>query len=109
MLELSGLKVSLGRLDGTAETERNAVRAAVLRRLHTAPGDVTGIELRRRSVDARKKSSVHLTYTVRASLRGGAGAERALLAKLARRHDDRGVRQIVPTTPTLPARVRTSA
>ena len=109
MLELSGLKVSLDRLDGTAETERNAVRAAVLRRLHTAPGDVTGIELRRRSVDARKKSSVHLTYTVRASLRGGAGAERALLAKLARRHDDRGVRQIVPTTPTLPARVCTSA
>ncbi|WP_307740054.1 FAD-dependent protein [uncultured Parolsenella sp.] len=109
MLELSGLKVSLDRLDGTAETERNAVRAAVLRRLHAAPDDVTGIELRRRSVDARKKSSVHLTYTVRASLRGGAGAERALLAKLARRRDDHGARQIVPTTPTLPARVRTSA
>ena len=105
MIEISNLKVPLARLDGTPETERNAVRALVLRRLHVAPDDVCGIELRRRSIDARKKSAVHLTYTVRAQLRGGERAERSLLAKLARRRDDRGVRAVVDSAPTLPARV----
>ena len=105
MIEISNLKVPLARLDGTPETERNAVRALVLRRLHVAPDDVCGIELRRRSIDARKKSAVHLTYTVRAQLRGGERAERSLLAKLARRRDDRGVRVVADSAPTLPARV----
>ncbi len=105
MIEISNLNVALAKLDGTPETERNVVRGAVLRRLHVAPGDIGGVELRRRSVDARKKSAVHLTYTVRTMLRGGEGAERALLAKLARRRDTRGIRSIVPSTPMLPSRV----
>lgn len=105
MIEISNLNVALAKLDGTPETERNVVRGAVLRRLHVAPGDIGGVELRRRSVDARKKSAVHLTYTVRTMLRGGEGAERALLAKLARRRDARGIRSIIPSTPMLPSRV----
>ena len=105
MIEISNLNVALAKLDGTPETERNVVRAAILRRLHVAPGDIGGVELRRRSVDARKKSAVHLTYTVRTMLRGGEGAERVLLAKLARRRDARGIRSIVPSTPMLPSRV----
>ena len=105
VIEISNLKLSLAKLDGTAEAERRALRAAVLRRLHAAPDDVTGVELRRRSIDARKKSDVHLTCTARVTLRGGAGAERALLARLARCKDDRGIRQVVASTPTLPSRI----
>lgn len=105
MLEISNIKVPLDRLDGTPEAERRATRQATLRRLHVAPDDVTGVELRRRSVDARKKNAVHLTYTVRVSLRGGESAEQALLARLRRRRDDRGVRQVAEPAPALPARL----
>lgn len=105
MLEIANLKIALARLDGTPESERRAVRTAVLRRLHAAPDDVTGVELRRRSVDARKRDNVHLTVTARVTLRGGANAERTLLAKLARRKDDRGIQQVEGHTPLLPPRV----
>ena len=105
MIEISNLKVALAQLDGTTATERNAVRRAVLRRLHVAPDDVVGIELRRRSIDARKKSAVHLTYTIHAQMRGGSTAERTLLAKLGRRHEDRNVRVVIPSAPCPPARV----
>lgn len=108
MLEISNLKIALARLDGTSESERRAVRAAVLRRLHVAPDDVTGVELRRRSVDARKRDNVHLTVTARVTLRGGANAEKALLAKLARRKNDRGIQQVEDQTPLLPPRVAKS-
>ena len=108
MLEISNLKIALARLDGTPESERRAVRTAVLRRLHVAPDDVTGVELRRRSVDARKRDNVHLTVTTRVTLRGGANAERALLAKLARRKNDRGIQQVEDNAPLLPPRVAKS-
>lgn len=108
MLEISNLKIALARLDGTPESERRAVRAAVLRRLHVAPDDVTGVELRRRSVDARKRDNVHLTVTARVTLRGGANAEKALLAKLARRKNDRGIQQVEDQMPLLPPRVAKS-
>ena len=108
MLEISNLKIALARLDGTPESERRAVRAAVLRRLHVAPDDVTGVELRRRSVDARKRDNVHLTVTARVTLRGGANAERTLLAKLARCKNDRGIQQVEDNTPLLPPRVAKS-
>lgn len=108
MLEISNLKVALAGLDGTSESERRAVRAAVLRRLHVAPDDVTGVELRRRSIDARKRDNVHLTVTARVTLRGGANAERALLAKLARRKNDRGIQQVEDHAPLLPPRVAKS-
>ncbi len=108
MIEVSGLKVSLARLDGTQAAERRAVRAAVLKRLHAAPDDVTGVELRRRSIDARKKDNVHLTVTARVSLRGGAAAERTLMARLKRRRDDRGVSVVTGASPLLPARVESA-
>ena len=105
MLEISNLKIPVSRLDGTAVAERAAVRGAVLRRIHVAPDDLLSVELRRRSVDARKKSSVHLTYTVWAQLRGGEPSERATIAKLARRRDDRNVRIVLPSEPSLPSRL----
>ena len=108
MIEISNIKLYLDKLDGTPQDERAQLHAAVLRRLHVAPDEVTGVELRRRSIDARKKSAVHLTCTARVSLRGGQAAEERLLARLARRRDDRGVRQVVVSTPRLPSPIRGS-
>lgn len=105
MLELSNLKISLNKLDGTSETERGAVRAAVLHRLHVAPDDITSVEIKRRSIDARKKAQVHFTYTVRATMRGGQAAEEHLLAKLEHKHDANGVRQVENMPVLLPGRI----
>ena len=81
MIEVSGIVIPLERLDGTDDAELRAVRQAVLRMLHLAPDDLSSLELRKRSIDARKKNDVHLNCTARISLRGGANAERSLLAK----------------------------
>lgn len=81
MIEVSGIVIPLNRLDGSDDAELRAVRQAVLRMLHLAPDDLSSLELRKRSIDARKKTDVHLNCTARICLRGGANAERALLAK----------------------------
>ena len=81
MLELSGIKIALAGLDGTDEAELKAVRRTTLRMLHLQPSDLVSLELRKRSVDARKKNDVHLTITARLALRGGSNAERALIEK----------------------------
>lgn len=91
MLDISNIRVPLDQLDGTAATEDRALRAAVLRRLRITPDDLAAVEPRKRSIDARKKGDVHLTYTVRIQLRGAANAERSLLERLGRRHAERGV------------------
>ncbi len=82
MIEVSGIRVALDGLDGSDSAELKAVRRAVLRMLHLAPDDMSSLELRKRSIDARKKSDVHLNCTARVALRGGANAERALLGKM---------------------------
>lgn len=92
MLDISGLRIPLDALDGTERTEGRALRTAVLRRLHLPPDDLLSLEPRRRSIDARRRNDVHYTYTVRIQLRGTANAERELLRRLARRHQDRNVR-----------------
>lgn len=105
MIQASGIRVRLSELDGSDETERAAVREALRRRLHVAPDDITSVERRRRSIDARKRDDVHLTFTVIATVRGGANAERALLDKLARRGQDRGVSVFEETPFLLPRQV----
>lgn len=108
MIEISNIKLYLDKLDGTPQDERAQLRAAVLRRLHVAPDEVTGVSLQRRSIDARKKSAVHLICTARVSLRGGEAAEERLLARLEKRHDDRNVRQVTGSEPQLPAPIKSS-
>ena len=103
MIEVSNLHVPLTELDGTAAAERQVLRSAVLRRLHLSPDDLLGVEPVRRSIDARRKSAVHLTFTARAQLRGGERAEQALLAKVTRRREGRGLRSVAPSVPSLPA------
>lgn len=94
MIEVSGIRVPLSKLDGNERHELDAVRTAALRKLHLTPGDVVSLELRKRSVDARKKNEIMLTYTVRMELVGHANAERQLLARLERRHATRGVSHV---------------
>ncbi|MBQ9006373.1 MAG: FAD-dependent oxidoreductase [Atopobiaceae bacterium] len=103
MIEVSGIRVPLGRLDGDERHELAAVRAAALKRLHLSPADVSSLELRKRSVDARKKADIVLTYTVWLELTGHANAERQLLSRLERRHQTRGVSHLDRPQLSLPS------
>ena len=84
MIEVTGIRVAPERLDGTDDTDLRAVRQAVQRMLRLAPDDLASLELRKRSIDARKKNEVQLLFTARIALRGGQNAERALLKKAAK-------------------------
>ena len=102
MIEVSGIRVPLRRLDGDERHELAAVRAAALKRLHLSPADVSSLELRKRSVDARKKADILITYTVWIELAGHANAERQLLSRLERRHQVRGVSHVERPRTALP-------
>lgn len=91
MIEVANIRIPLARAGKTHDDEARAAREALRRRLHLAPDDLTSVEVRRRSIDARKKDQVKLVFTLRATLRGGAGAERALMSRLKQRHDDKNV------------------
>ena len=70
MIEISNLRIPLDRLDGTEEGELAVCRRAVARKLGIREGRIRNIELRRRSIDARKRSSILITFTVRLSVDG---------------------------------------
>ena len=91
MLEVTGVRVSLPALDGTDKRELSACTKALARKLRVTPNQLTHVTRRRRSIDARKRTDVHLTFTLRCELTGGTPAEQALLASLAKRRADKGV------------------
>ena len=70
MIEVSGLRIPLARLDGTQKSELVACRKAAARKLGIREGRIDHLELRKRSVDARKRSSIVLIFTVRITVRG---------------------------------------
>ncbi|MBE5023778.1 FAD-binding protein [Olsenella sp. DSM 107455] len=72
MIEVSGIRIPLSALDGTDGRELAACRRALARRLGVREGDVVSLERRRRSIDARKRGNVQLTFTLRAELAPGA-------------------------------------
>ncbi|WP_455136618.1 NAD(P)/FAD-dependent oxidoreductase [Thermophilibacter sp.] len=94
MIEVSGIRVALSALDGSDAAELAACHAALARRLRVREGELASVTRRRRSIDARRHDDVHLTFTLRAELAGGAAAERALLARLRRRRAERNVRVV---------------
>lgn len=70
MIEISEIKVSLKE----GATEQAALEAGMreaARLLSLAPADIAHSELHRTSIDARKKSDVHFTVSVRFGLRDG--------------------------------------
>lgn len=103
MIEVTGVKVPVASLDGSDETELRAVRAALLHRLRLSPRDLLSVELRRRSIDARRRDAIVVIYTARIQLAGGADAETSLMDRLARRHADGGISLIHETPFSLPA------
>ena len=69
MIEVSGIRIPLSALGGN---ELAACRRALARKLHVGEGDLVHVERRRRSIDARKRGNVQLTFTLRAELAPGA-------------------------------------
>ena len=94
MLEVSGIRIRLSQLDGSDAGELAALRRAVAKKLRVPERELAGLERRRRSIDARKKNDILLTFTVRVGLRAGEDAEQALLSKLARAHAEKGVKLV---------------
>ena len=94
MLEVSGIRIRLSQLDGSDAGELAALRRAVAKKLRVPERELAGLERRRRSIDARKKNDILLTFTARAGLRAGEDAEQALLSKLARAHAEKGVKLV---------------
>ena len=107
MLEVSNIRVRLDQLDGRDATELSVVKRAVAKKLRVRPAEVARVERRRRSIDARKKNDIIVTFTLHVELKGGDAAERALLAKLARAHADKGVKAAEPDSFTFPGLVLT--
>lgn len=105
MLEVSGIRIPLSALDGSDERELAACRRALARKLRVGEKDLAAVTRRRRSIDARRRGDVQLTFTLRAELAGGAAAERALLARLAKRRADKNVRVVDERTYGFPERV----
>ena len=96
MIEVSGIRVAPERLDGTDAADERAVRQALMRMLRLAPDDLASLELRKRSIDARKRDDVQVLFTARVALRGGQNAERALLKKASKWRVARQVKAVEP-------------
>ena len=94
MLEVSGIRLRLAQLDGTDERELSCLSRAVAKKLRVNESELRGLERRRRSIDARKKNDVLLTFTARVELKGGAAAEARALEKLAHARADRGIKLV---------------
>lgn len=94
MLEVSGIRIRLSQLDGSDAGELAALRRAVAKKLRVPERELAVVERRRRSIDARKKNDIVLTFTARVGLRAGEDAEHALLGKLARARAEKGVRLV---------------
>lgn len=100
MIEISEIKVSLKE----GATEQAALAAGMreaARLLSLAPADIAHSELHRTSIDARKKSDVHFTVSIRFGLRDGldqAGVLARADAKAARR-----IRIVDEDSPSYPA------
>ncbi len=84
MIEVPNISVPLRDLERAGD-EMAAVRKAAQKRLHVAPDAIASLEIRRRSIDARRGRPITVVYTVRCFMRGGTNSERALLSSIGRR------------------------
>ena len=70
MIEISNLRIPLSRLDGTEQRELAVCRRAAAKKLGIKEGRIRTVELRRRSVDARKRNAIQIIFTVRVGVQG---------------------------------------
>ena len=99
MLEITEIPCTLKH----GATEASCLKAGVREAAHilgVEQGDIAHVILRRKSIDARKKSNVHFTLSVRVELAEGID-EYELLDQLDPR-DCRRVRAVDPSEPTFP-------
>ena len=101
MIEVSNLRVPLKQLDGTEEGELRTCRRAAARKLGIREGRIRRIELRKRSIDARKRTAILLTYTLRLEVQG----DEVELTR-DRRHNARLVEELPYALPSLHATPR---
>ena len=99
MLEISQIRCSL-RHGSTEDGCRESGMRAAMQLLDCARGDISRVELYRKSIDARRKQDVHFTLTVRIELHDAADEER-LLARV-RQRDRRRVRSVADDAPVFP-------
>ena len=99
MIEIANIRIPLARLGTTPESERLAIERTVAKKLGKQANGIAW-ELRRRSIDARKKHDIQLVYTLRAEL--APARERALA-------DARGVRLLEEEPPVWPQAGKTRA
>ncbi len=67
MLELSQITLSPKQLDTHPEAEEHLLRTALAKSLRIALHDIDSVHIKRKSIDARKKSQVKFLYTVQFS------------------------------------------
>ena len=94
MIEVSGIRVPLSKLDGTDSREQAVIRQALARRLHVRQEELGHVTRRKRSIDARKKGDIQLSVTWRLERAGGTSAEKDLLAQLASKREAGNVRLV---------------
>ncbi len=109
MIEASGIRIQLKELDSTHATEKGACRDALLRKLHIGARELASLEIRHRSIDARRRSDIHIAFTLRFTLKGGPEAEQKLLTSLARHHGDTNFRFVEERPYTWPSQLSRSA
>lgn len=99
MLEISEIPVSLAQGRGFHSSLAAGLSEAV-RLFGCLPHEMAGIELRKKSIDARKRSRVHMVMTIRITFARGIDEE-ALLARVPE-EDRRRVRRVDGEDPSFP-------
>ncbi len=91
MLEVSGIRFHLSQLDGTDAQELALCKKAAAKKLRVKASQVTKVERRRRSIDARKRNDIVVGFTLRVALAGGPAEEHEVLDALVAAHAEKGI------------------
>lgn len=96
MIEVSNIRIPLNSLEGSDTSELALCKREAAKKLGIKTKDINHVELRRRSIDSRKKSHIVLTYTVDVTLSDSPATEKNLLQRL-QAHNVRGVKEATAT------------
>lgn len=103
MIEVSNIRITLESMKKSNKPEVTLLKKEAIKKLGIKHVDVAHCELRRRSIDSRKRNHIVLTYTVGVELKAGSKAERQLVQQLLNSHVS-GVK-MAPKPYRLPSRL----
>lgn len=86
MIEVSNIRITLESMRKSNKSEVTLLKREAIKKLGIKHADVAHCELRRRSIDSRKRNHIVLTYTVGIELKAGSEAERQLVQQLLNSH-----------------------